>query len=57
MANGSGNTTYARAAENLGHMRPLVGQAEFAAYLADLRQRFRAKRNFIKLLDEMADRA
>jgi len=57
MESNSGNSAYARAAENLRCMRPLLGQAEFTAYLADLRQRFRAKRNFIKLLDEMADRA
>ncbi len=57
MGNNPGNSAYGRAAENLRCMRPLLGQAEFAAYLADLRQRFRAKRNFIKLLDEMADRA
>lgn len=54
MENNSGNSAYARAAENLRCMRPLLGPAEFAVYLADLRQRFRAKRNFIKLLDEMA---
>lgn len=57
MGNNPGNSAYARAAENLRCMRPLMQPAEFAAYLADLRQRFRAKRNFIKLLDEMADRA
>lgn len=52
MSRHPGNAAYAVSAEHLKRMRPLMPQAGFDAYVADLRQRFRAKRNFIKLLDE-----
>jgi tetratricopeptide (TPR) repeat protein len=53
MGHNPGNATYATAASHLMRMRPLMPPAEFGAYVADLRQRFRAKRNFIKALDGM----
>lgn len=54
MVHNPSNATYAAAASHLAHMRSLMPPAEFTAYLADLRQRFRAKRNFIKALGEFA---
>jgi uncharacterized Zn finger protein len=53
MANHPGNAAYAAVAGYLRCMRPLMAVSEFDAYMADLRQRFRAKRNFIKALDEI----
>jgi hypothetical protein len=53
LSSNPGNATYAAAVSHLRRMHPLMAAAAFDSYVADLRQRFRAKRNFIKALDGM----
>jgi hypothetical protein len=45
-----GNPAYEEAARLIARMSGLRGEQEQAAYVADLRERHRRKRNFIKLL-------
>ncbi|MBF0247222.1 MAG: SWIM zinc finger family protein [Alphaproteobacteria bacterium] len=48
-----GNANYDEACRLLARMAPLRGQDEHAAHIADLKARFKAKRNFMKLLAAM----
>ncbi len=51
LAEGGGNSAYQEAAQLVARMAQLRSKAEQAAYIAELRARFRRKRNFMKLLD------
>ena len=51
LARAGGNPAYREAAKLVAHVAKLRGVAEHAAYLADLRERHRRKRNFMKLLE------
>lgn len=48
-----GNQNYARANDFLKKLLPLLPKDERPAYLNELRARYKAKRNFIKLLDTL----
>jgi len=48
--NGSGSPAYEQAAKLIAHMATLRSEAEQARYVAELKERFRRKRNFMKLL-------
>jgi uncharacterized Zn finger protein len=50
LAQFGGNGAYAEAATLIGRMAGLRGASEHAAYLADVKDRFGRKRNFMKLL-------
>lgn len=50
LAKAGGNPAYEEAAGLIAHMAALRGAAEQAAYVVDLKERFRRKRNFKKLL-------
>jgi uncharacterized Zn finger protein len=50
LANAGGNPAYAEAAELVARLAALRGAGEQAAFIADLKERHRRKRNFMKLL-------
>lgn len=50
LADGGGNPAYAEAAALIARMAALRSAAEHAAYMAEIKTRFRRKRNFIALL-------
>jgi hypothetical protein len=50
LANAGGNSAYAEAAQLVARMAALRGGAEQAAYVMDLKERHRRKRNLMKLL-------
>jgi len=51
LVDAGGNHNYEEAAKVIDRMAGLRGASEHAAYVADLKERFRRKRNFMKLMD------
>ncbi len=50
LASAGGNSAYAEAAEQIGRMPATRAAGKQAAYVADLKERHRRKRNFMKPL-------
>jgi hypothetical protein len=50
LVDGSGNPAYEQAAQLIAHMAKLRDKTEQAAYVLELKTRFKRKRNFMKLL-------